>query len=141
MRYGRKTLLLVLGLVLLALPLAAQAKTEDPGYYPTTYPYNPYHKNDPNKPFDYTYPCPVCGGQATITVGQAPTCTEEGFVSYRCFATPECSTFRINIKKLAHDWHQYFWTDPTCGQVGTRYYYCSLCGGYKTEEIPALGHN
>ena len=124
MRSERKLWLLTLLLVLLILPASAEAAPEKKPYYPETFPYNPYHEDDTKNPFDLQYPCPVCGVMSPIVNAEAPTCSKEGFVTYRCYRTDQCSVFTINIRKLGHAWNNYSENSTTCSVIVTGFYYC-----------------
>lgn len=115
--------------------------------------------------------CEVCGGEkphaheysGTVT---APTCTEQGYTTYRCTYcgdtyiddttdakghTPGsvadclqdqvctvCGTVLVN--KLGHDYDSVI-TQPTCTEKGSTTHTCTRCGDIMKEEIPALGHD
>ena len=115
-------LLLAIAVLVLALPSIAAAKEYE---------------------FPRTHKCPVCGEQAMIIDGEAPTCTEAGWASYRCYRTEACQVFRVKLKKLGHDWKKSGEKAATCTKNGYRDYYCTRpgCGLGKRDTIKALGHS
>ena len=78
-----------------------------------------------------------------IVSQQAPTCTAEGHITYKC-KVEGCNTeTTVTLDKLPHtisavkDSKQ-----PTCEQSGYVVYICAICGADDIiEDIPALGHN
>ena len=81
---------------------------------------------------------------------QNATCTEDGWVEYRCNYEKENgatgnSCDRIwteTIPKKGHDWGEWKVTTPaTCIANGSKERECSVCHQKETETITALGHN
>ena len=67
------------------------------------------------------------------------TCTEEGYINYRCSICRETST--VTLSALGHNWRRVETQDPSCTIDGYILYRCSRCGKESTEKLPALGHD
>ena len=115
----RITGLLLLSLVLAALLLPAAAFAYD---------------------FPRSHACPVCGEPSNIIDGEEPTCTKNGWASYRCYRTDNCQVFRVTLKKLGHKWVETGSRDATCTRNGYTDYRCTRCGETKRDTVEALGH-
>ncbi|MBQ1446300.1 MAG: hypothetical protein IIZ14_03495 [Solobacterium sp.] len=72
----------------------------------------------------------------TAIASGAPTCTAEGYATYRC----SCGqTITRKIPPLGHDMQLIWAADPTCYDTGYRTYRCARCGADEhTEFIPKL---
>ena len=80
---------------------------------------------------------------------QDATCTEDGWVEYRCNYEKEnhatgnsCNrTWTETIPKKGHTWGEWTITPATCTSNGSKERECSECHQKETETITALGHN
>ena len=70
----------------------------------------------------------------------APTCTEDGYVTYTC-SICEHSYREAGEKKAGHDYLEAITTPATCTSNGENTFTCTVCGDTKTEEIPMIPHN
>ena len=77
-------------------------------------------------------------GHEYITDTTDPTCTEQGYTTYFCFA---CGDTYVGDYVDANG-HSYeaFVTDASCTADGETFYRCSECLDTYTEAIPATGH-
>ena len=72
------------------------------------------------------------------SVTLAPTCTEDGVMTYTCRI---CGETRTEAIPASHSWDEgKVITDPTCTEEGSMVYTCSVCGETRTEVLPALPH-
>ena len=80
---------------------------------------------------------------------QDATCTEDGWVEYRCNYEKEngatgnsCDRiWTVTIPKKGHTWGEWTITPATCTSNGSKERECSVCHQKETETITALGHN
>ena len=71
---------------------------------------------------------------------QAPTCTENGVITFTCAGCG--ATYTENILAAGHSYDAgTVTTAPTCTQNGVRTVSCTECGAFYTEAIPATGHS
>lgn len=75
------------------------------------------------------------------TTSKPATCTEKGWIDYKCSAHPGCGvTDRVELPATGHT-ETLEYTPATCDETGSTKMVCSVCGDtIKEEEIPALGH-
>ncbi len=70
-----------------------------------------------------------------------PTCAQQGYTTWTCTG---CGSTKVGDYTPAtglHIWDNGFTArEPGCETAGTKVFYCTECGGMKTETIPALGH-
>lgn len=99
-----------------------------------------------------TYTCTVCkatktediaatGHTEVIDPAVAPTCTETGLTEgKRCSVCNIVITAQETVAANGHTWDEgVVTTEPTGETEGVRTYTCTVCGGTKTETIPAAG--
>lgn len=97
-----------------------------------------------------TYTCTVCkatktedivatGHTEVIDPAVAPTCTETGLTEgKRCSVCNIVITAQETVAANGHTWDEgVVTTEPTGETEGVRTYTCTVCGGTKTETIPA----
>ncbi len=79
------------------------------------------------------------GAHTYETTTIAPTCTEDGSVTYTCTS---CG-YSYSEVLAADGSHSYeaVTVAPTCTEAGSVTYTCTLCGDAYSEEIAALGHS
>lgn len=95
--------------------------------------------------------CTLCGkvlsesafpkkGHIYSSVKTNPTCTQSGFITYKCSA---CGVgYRLETQKpTGHKFSNWLFVSPlTCTSNGIQKRACSLCGLSETNEIKAIGH-
>ena len=70
----------------------------------------------------------------------APTCTEQGYSTYKCIYCDETEN-RDFVEPLDHDYIDHDALNPTCTETGWEAYQsCSRCDYTTYEEKPANGH-
>ncbi|MBO5797277.1 MAG: hypothetical protein J6R77_02900, partial [Clostridia bacterium] len=89
-----------------------------------------------------------CTHEGTVTTKEEnrveATCGEAGSYDFVTYCT-KCETVISTEKKTIpatgnHSWNDgVVTTDPTCAKAGVKTYTCSVCGGTKTESVPATG--
>lgn len=70
---------------------------------------------------------------------RAPSCTEKGFVTYKCACGAEETIWQDSFG--GHAYATVEDTDPTCTEIGVLVEKCTVCDYVKTTETPAHGHN
>ena len=93
-------------------------------------------KNVPDEKVDPT----TCNHDFAIIDQRDATCTEEGYIKYRCILcdTEKTDTIPINGN---HSWGEWTTTKAaTCTEAGSRSRTCSACAKTETETIPAGNH-
>ena len=74
----------------------------------------------------------------TSTQTKAPTCTEDGEMTYTCACG---DSYTEAIEATGHDYSESV-TKPTCTDKGYTTYTCAACGDtYTDNEVPATGHS
>ena len=69
-----------------------------------------------------------------------PTCEEDGYTTYTCFACGDSYVGNV-VSALKHSYKGVI-TKPTCEEDGYTTYTCSVCGdSYEGNQVAALGHS
>ncbi len=68
-----------------------------------------------------------------------PSCTEKGFVTYKCECGLEETIWQDSLG--GHAYATVEDTDPSCTEIGVLVEKCTVCGDVKTTKTPAHGHN
>ena len=88
-----------------------------------------------------TYTCSVCGGVKTETI----PASGHAYGPWEPYTATQhrrvCGNDSSHVETELHTWNAgTVTTAATCTKAGVRTYTCSVCGGVKTERIPASGH-
>ena len=88
------------------------------------------------------YVCDNCGAHIHNYEGivTPPSCLEEGYTTYTCL----CGDSYVADIVAAYGGHEFniFIVNSTCTEMGYTHHSCTYCGQeFKTDEVPALGHN
>ena len=83
--------------------------------------------------------CRHAMGEGVVTV--APTCTDEGLMTYTCTLCSQYTTTEA-IPATGHSWGtSAILVSPTCVETGIIAYYCDNCDENRDEPIPATGEH
>ena len=86
----------------------------------------------------YAVPQATCTHEYEVVTTVAPTCTAEGWESYRC---KHCGRrYMITLFMLPHDYELVETVAATCAADGYEAYVCTVCEGEKVETLEALPH-
>lgn len=96
--------------------------------------------NDCNTYLDGGEEIPALGHNFVMDKTVVATCTEDGYVSFKCIRCPETKKENV-VPAKGHDYTEVITKPATCSTAGTKTLTCKNCGTSKTETIAKLSHN